>query len=283
MKYSMTETVMAVIAYAESHLSEKPDLEEVSAAVCYSKYYLHRMVTKTLGMTLHDYIRRRRLTEAARLLVCSQKPILEIALAAGYESQQAFTGIFKSMYKQSPLKYRENGKFYPLQLRFCLCGAPSRPDAMTQNIACVTPEEIPDWMGFAALVIDGFPCFEEADHLRRLAYHIEQKQAWIMRDKHTVVGAAAFSRQAASIDFLAVHPQYRGYGIEKTFLDFIVRSGLADREISITTFRDGDRADTGQRVAYKRLGFVGAELLTEFGYPVQRLVLQSKREVILGV
>ncbi len=78
MKYSMTETVMAVIAYAESHLSEKPDLEEVSAAVCYSKYYLHRMVTKTLGMTLHDYIRRRRLTEAARLLVCSQNPFLRL-------------------------------------------------------------------------------------------------------------------------------------------------------------------------------------------------------------
>ncbi len=104
-----------------------------------------------------------------------------------------------------------------------------------------------------------------------------------MRDKHTVVGAA-FSRQAASIDFWRYIHSTGIYGIEKTFLDFIVRSGLADREISITTFRDGDRADTGQRVAYKRLlAFVGAELLTEFGYPVQRPVLQSKREVILGV
>ncbi len=273
MEYSAVETVREVIAYVEAHVMGKPDLGSVSAAVHYSKYYLHRMFTKTVGMTLHDYIRRRRLTEAARLLVFSRKPILEIALAAGYESQQAFTGIFKSMYKQSPLKYRENGKFYPLQLQFCLYDAPSGTEAVTQNITCITPKEIPDWMEFTKRVIDGFPCFEASEHMKRLADYIEQKQAWIIRDKNIVTGAAAFSRQRSRIDFLAVHPQYRGYGIEKAFLDLISGSGLADREISITTFREGDRADTGQRAAYQRLGFVGAELLTEFGYPVQRLVL----------
>ncbi len=43
--------------------------------------------------------------------------------------------------------------------------------------------------------------------------------------------------------------------------------------VSITTFRQGDPADTGQREGYKRLGFVESELLTEFGYPTQRMVL----------
>ena len=53
---------------------------------------------------------------------------------------------------------------------------------------------------------------------------------------------------------------------------------FAGREISITTFREGVKADTGQRAAYKRLGFAESELLTEFGYPTQRLILQPKRE-----
>ena len=53
---------------------------------------------------------------------------------------------------------------------------------------------------------------------------------------------------------------------------------FAGREISITTFRQGDKADTGQREAYKRLGFAEAELLTEFGYPTQRFTLPPKQE-----
>ncbi len=50
------------------------------------------------------------------------------------------------------------------------------------------------------------------------------------------------------------------------------------RKISITTFREGDKADTGQHAAYKRLGFAESEFLTEFGHPTQRLILPSKRE-----
>jgi len=78
------------------------------------------MFSSTVGLTFHDYIRCRRLTEAAKLLVFSQKPIIEIVLIAGYESQQVFTTIFKSIYKQTPMEYRQNKTFYPLQLEFTL-------------------------------------------------------------------------------------------------------------------------------------------------------------------
>ena len=112
--------IEAVIDYIESHLDEKLDLEKVSDAVHYSKYYLHRMFTNTVGMTIHDYMQRRQLTEAAKLLVFSSKPIIEVAFLCGYESQQAFSSAFKSMYKVPPAQYRASGTFYPLQLRFTL-------------------------------------------------------------------------------------------------------------------------------------------------------------------
>lgn len=96
------EKVIAAIDYIENHLSDKVDLELVAEAVHYSKYYLHRIFTKTVGLTVHDYVKRRQLTEAAKLLVFSDKPIIEIAFIAGYESQQAFSDIFKLMYKKSP-------------------------------------------------------------------------------------------------------------------------------------------------------------------------------------
>lgn len=56
----------------------------------------------------------------------------------------------------------------------------------------------------------------------------------------------------------------------------ILRNSLIDKNISVTTFRKGDKADTGYRKAYKELGFAEAELLVEFGYPTQKLVLFSK-------
>lgn len=273
MERSSIENIAAVIAYVEAHLNEKLDLETVANAVHYSKYHLHRMFTDTAGMTLHEYIRRRRLTEAAKLLVFSQKSLLEIALAAGYESQQAFTGIFKDMYKRTPLEYRENQTFYPLQLAFTLNSRTAAMDITASDIVYATKADLPDWMDFVRLVIDGFPGFEEAEHVEHLKYYIAQKQALLIRDKQVVAGAAAFSRQAGSIDFLGVHPQYRKYKIAEALLDFILCNVFTDRKISITTFREGDKADTGQREAYKKLGFAEAELLTEFGYPTQRLVL----------
>lgn len=113
-------SIEAVIDYIESHLDGKLELETVAEAVHYSKYHLHRLFTETVGMTIHDYVQRRQLTEAAKLLVFSDKPIIEIAFICGYESQQSFSLAFKAMYKSPPAEYREERSFYPLQLRFIL-------------------------------------------------------------------------------------------------------------------------------------------------------------------
>ena len=78
MHHTKIEQIISVIDYIESHLSEKLDLEIISGAMHYSKYHLHRMFTAAVGLTLHDYIQRRRLTEAAKLLVFSEQPIQTI-------------------------------------------------------------------------------------------------------------------------------------------------------------------------------------------------------------
>lgn len=77
-------SIETVIEYVENHLDGKIDLDKVSEAVHYSKYHLHRMFTSTVGMTIHDYVQRRQLTEAAKLLVFSDKPIIEVAFICGY-------------------------------------------------------------------------------------------------------------------------------------------------------------------------------------------------------
>lgn len=133
------KNVIAAIDYIESHLHEKLDLETVAGAVHYSKYHLHRMFTGTVGLTIHDYVRRRQLTRAAKQLVLSDRPILEIALSAGYDSQQSFTDIFKAMYKKSPDRYRAEEEFYPLQLRYVLSDHPANLEEKTGRIKSSLP------------------------------------------------------------------------------------------------------------------------------------------------
>lgn len=269
--------VMAAIDYIENHLQENPDLEMVADGVHYSKYYLHRMFTDTVGLTMLNYIKRRRLTEAAKLLVFSKRPILEIALAAGYESQQAFSDIFKALYKKTPNQYREAEAFYPLQLRYILNENPAdlKETHWERHIVRAAKKDIPEWMKLVSLVIDGFPHFEENEYLEKLRESIRIGRAWILKDGDTAIGIMAFHEKTGSIDFLGVHPQYRRKGIAKAFCQKALQELVCSSEIHITTFRKGDKADTGCREALKRMGFAEAELLVEFGYPTQRFILKK--------
>lgn len=108
-----------VIDYIEKHLlDDRLDLESIATAIGYSKYHLHRMFNLVVGFTVHRYIQRRRLTEAARMLIFTEKPIIEIALCAGYETQRAFSNGFKAMFQYSPASFRKHGSFLPLQLKY---------------------------------------------------------------------------------------------------------------------------------------------------------------------
>lgn len=261
-----------VIEYIESHLDGKLYLEQVAAASHYSKYHLHRMFADTVGMTIHDYVQRRQLTEAAKLLVFSDKPIIEVAFICGYESQQAFSTVFKSMYKLPPAEYREKRDFYPLQLRFTLYKKVSEKAFTKGDISLAEHGDIHAWMSLMRLVIDGYPVMNEDDYLNEVTKCIAEQRALVLKEGDIMIGVMAFSYDSGSIEFLGIHPQYRRYGIHKLFLEVLLDDYLSGKEISMTTFREGDKADTGHRETLKQLGFAARELLTEFGYPTQRFV-----------
>ena len=270
--------IETVIDYIETHLDRKLNLERVAEAVHYSKYHLHRMFTSTVGMTIHDYVQRRQLTEAAKLLVFSDKQIIEVAFICGYESQQAFSSAFKSMYKIPPAEYRDNREFYPLQLRFTLHRNTTSKDFAKDDICFAEKTDIPAWMNLMRLVIDGYPVMNEADYLDELTKCIDEKRALVLKDGNILIGAMAFSKQSGCIDFFGINPQHRNQGIQKLFLDALLEIYLPTQEISMTTYREGDKADTGHRDILKQLGFAERELLIEFGYPTQRFVLPPKHK-----
>ncbi len=111
-------------------------------------------------------------------------------MIAGYESQQAFTKVFTEMYKLSPNKYRENEKFYPLQLKFEFEGSYEMLNSNGDtrwNITFASDGDIPCWMNLVRLVIDGFPHLNEDEYIATLKEHIKTRQALILKDGDNTV------------------------------------------------------------------------------------------------
>lgn len=71
------------LEWMESRLTEPLPIADIAAAACSSPFHFQRMFTFVTGMTVAEYIRKRRLTLAAQELVMSGAKVLDIALKYG--------------------------------------------------------------------------------------------------------------------------------------------------------------------------------------------------------
>lgn len=126
------------------------------------------------------------------------------------------------------------------------------------------------------MAIDGFSYFDENEYICKLGNCIEEKRPLILRDNEILVGIMAYSSNNNAIEFSAVHPQYKKMGITRLFVSKLRNELLVGKEITVTTFRNNDPADIGQRKEYESVGFIESALLTEYGYPTQLFVLPNK-------
>ncbi len=88
--------------YVESHFAGEFSLDQVAAAGGVSRYYLSRAFAEATGFPVMQYVRARRLSEAARALAAGAPDILSVALAAGYGSHEAFTRAFRDRFGVTP-------------------------------------------------------------------------------------------------------------------------------------------------------------------------------------
>jgi AraC family transcriptional regulator len=97
----------AVIEYVENHLCDEISPEEVSRIIASPYAVFQRSFVQITGITLSEYIRRRRLTSAAYEIQNTDKRILDLALQYGYESADAFCVAFKRMHGIAPNMVRK--------------------------------------------------------------------------------------------------------------------------------------------------------------------------------
>ena len=122
------ERLNEAIAYMEEHMQEEISFEEVAKIACTSSYNFQRMFSYMTGISLSEYIRRRRMSLAAEELQQGTDKIIDIALRYQYASPTAFNRAFRSVHGIAPSQVRNAQaavKLYP-PLHFQLSIAGSR-------------------------------------------------------------------------------------------------------------------------------------------------------------
>lgn len=94
------------IEYIEDNLDNKIELKELADKAFLSKYHFHRVFHSVVGEPVAEYIRKRRLKEAASELVTTDNKIVDIALKYQFSSQETFTKAFKRIYGVPPREFR---------------------------------------------------------------------------------------------------------------------------------------------------------------------------------
>ena len=102
--------------YIEENLSGTVSYERAAQIACCSVFHYQRMFSYIAGIPLGEYVRRRRMTEAAFELQTNGMKVIDAALKYGYESPTSFNRAFQSVHGVSPVSARKEGvilKAYP--------------------------------------------------------------------------------------------------------------------------------------------------------------------------
>lgn len=99
----------AVIEHIDRHLDQDLDLATLAGVANFSDFHFHRLFHAWMREPLGEYVRRRRLEVAAlRLRSQPKTPVLQVALAVGFGSAEAFTRSFRARFACSPTEWRNS-------------------------------------------------------------------------------------------------------------------------------------------------------------------------------
>jgi len=105
-----------IIANIEDNLTEQISYTELSRIVGCSVYEFSRIFSFMTGMSVSEYIRRRRLSQSVFDIQNTSDKIIDIALKYRYESPTSFAKAFKELHGTTPSDARKTGvslKTYP--------------------------------------------------------------------------------------------------------------------------------------------------------------------------
>ena len=93
----------AAIDYIEENLDKEISYDEAAHIACCSTYYFQRIFSYVSGVSLSEYIRRRKMTQAAFELQRTDNKVIDVAHKYGYSSPTSFNRAFQSVHGIAPI------------------------------------------------------------------------------------------------------------------------------------------------------------------------------------
>lgn len=109
------ERLNEAIASVERQLEGEVDVRRASRIALVSEHHFRRMFSTLAGMSLSEYVRRRRMTLAVASVTSAREPLQDIALRYGYASADAFSRAFKAVHGVGPEGARRPGAVFRSQ------------------------------------------------------------------------------------------------------------------------------------------------------------------------
>jgi AraC-like DNA-binding protein len=96
------------VDYVEANLAESVSLADIASATGLSRMHFAAQFKAATGLRPHEYLLRRRIERAQEMLVRGARPLVEIALSVGFQSQSHFTTVFKHVVGKPPRAWRQS-------------------------------------------------------------------------------------------------------------------------------------------------------------------------------
>ena len=105
----------SITKYIDDNLEEEISYDELSKFLGVNTYTLHRLFSMIAGLSLSEYIRKRRLSSAGYDLYEGKEKIIDIAIKYRYESATSFSRAFYKFHgiKPSEVNKNTNLKVFP--------------------------------------------------------------------------------------------------------------------------------------------------------------------------
>ena len=109
------EILAGAFEFIEGNLQNEIKTQDVADACYCSKSVLEKIFRCVSGLSVHEYIIKRRMMLAARMIMADKDMgLLEVALACGYSTNESFSRAFKSVWNCNPSEFRNKEKYSEL-------------------------------------------------------------------------------------------------------------------------------------------------------------------------
>ena len=98
-----------VLDFIDANIEERISLDALAQVAGMSRMYFAAQFRAATGQSPHDYLTFRRIGLAKRMLRDPARPIVDIALDVGFQTQSHFTAVFKRIAGTTPARWRAFG------------------------------------------------------------------------------------------------------------------------------------------------------------------------------